>query len=158
MIAPTATAAADLKRCLLSTSKCSMKDISSAEPSFVLRLNNAMEMKNTGYKSRKMRLRKKKENPARSVARSALPTKGKKLIVDRGVRRNLLRWARRGAGSRRRFPIVIRVIFYLPLYIVFRVFEFADAATKATHQLGNLFTTKQQEHYTSDQNNVHRTE
>jgi len=29
-----------------------MKDISSAEPSFVLRLNNAMEMKNTEYKNR----------------------------------------------------------------------------------------------------------
>jgi hypothetical protein len=40
-----------------------MKDISSAEPSFVLRLNNAMEMKNTGYESGKMRLRNKNKTP-----------------------------------------------------------------------------------------------
>jgi hypothetical protein len=52
-MAPRATASADLNKCPLSTSKCSTKDISSAVPAFVLRLNNFMENSNTEYKSTK---------------------------------------------------------------------------------------------------------
>jgi len=50
------------------------------------------------------------------------------------------------------------VIFDLTRDIVLSVFEFTDAATETTHQLGDLLTTEQQQHYKYYQNDMRTTE
>ena len=39
--------------------------------------------------------------------------------------------------------ILIHMIFDLPLHIVLRIFELANASSQTTHQFRDLFTTKQ---------------
>ncbi len=50
------------------------------------------------------------------------------------------------------------LIFCLPLYVVFRIFELADTSAQTTHQFGDLLTTKQKKHHKRDEYSMQRTE
>ena len=47
--------------------------------------------------------------------------------------------------------LFVDVIFDLTLNVILGIFEFADTASKTTHQFGNFLATKQQKHYECDQ-------